>query len=146
DEPTGMGSIKWAPPNGPDTALFSVIIGPGQFNEARNFNNPEIFDFVYTHKCNARLNYSFEALYGFQSNVPDIGFANWLGVLNYLNWNISPRLDGNLRLEFFDDAQGQRTGFPGLYTAFTTGVTFKARRLSSGSGEVLFRPELRYDY
>jgi hypothetical protein len=138
--PHGMGSIKWAPPNGRDSVLFSVILGSGRFNEGRNFHNPEIFDLVYTHKCNARLNYSFETLYGFTHNFPIVDFANWLGVLNYLTWDFTPRLSGTVRLEFFDDFQGQRTGFEGLYTAFTAGVNFRPRK------DVIFRPEVRYDY
>src|SRR5262249_28357847 len=140
DTPTGMGSVKWAPPNGRDSVLFSVIVGSGRFNRGRNFHNPEIFDLVYTHKINPRLNYSFESLYGFTTNVPDTGFANWLGVLNYLTYDFTPRLSGTVRLEFFDDEQGQRTGFPGLYTALTAGVSFRPRKA------VIFRPELRYDY
>jgi hypothetical protein len=137
---TGMGSVKWAPPDGRDSVLFSVIVGPGRFNAGRNFNNPEVFDLVYTHQFSTRLSYNFESLYGFQTRVPDIGFANWLGVLNYLTYTFTPRTSGTVRLEFFDDAQGQRTGFEGLYTALTAGVTFKPRPA------VIFRPELRYDY
>src|SRR5262249_35079226 len=30
DETTGMGSIKWAPPGGRDSVLFSFIVGPGR--------------------------------------------------------------------------------------------------------------------
>jgi hypothetical protein len=55
DEPTAMGSIKWAPPNGPDSILLSFIVGSGVFNETHNFHNPEIFDLVFTHKLNSRL-------------------------------------------------------------------------------------------
>jgi hypothetical protein len=139
-EPTFIGSVKWARPDGRDSLQFSVILGSGRFNQTRNFHNPEIFDLVYTHKCNARLNYSFESLYGFTTNVPDLGFANWLGVLNYLTWQFGPRVSGTTRLEFFDDFQGQRTGFAGLYTALTAGLSFKPRK------DVTFRPELRYDY
>src|SRR5262249_33221093 len=47
DEPTGMGSVKWAPPNGRDSVLFSFIVGPGRFNQEKNFHNPEVFDLVY---------------------------------------------------------------------------------------------------
>jgi hypothetical protein len=103
DEPTGMASVKWAPSTGRDSVLFSVIVGPGRFNQERNFHNPEVFDLVWTHKCSGVLNYSFETLYGFTTNVPDIGFANWLGIVNYLTRNFTPRLDGTVRLEFFDD-------------------------------------------
>ncbi len=140
DEPTFIGSIKWAPPKGRDSLLFSVIVGSGRFNQAQDFNNPEVFDLVFTHQCNARLAYNFEALYGYTTHVTDLGTADWLGVLNYLTWTFTPRLSGTARLEFFDDAQGQRTGFPGLYTALTTGVSFKPRK------DIIFRPEVRFDY
>src|SRR5262249_24807106 len=107
---------------------------------ARNFHNPEIFDLVYTHKFSTRLNYNLEVLYGFTYNVPNTGFANWLGVLNYPIYDFTPRPSGTVRLEFFDDAQGQRTGFEGVYTALTVGLSFKLRK------DVIFRPEIRYDY
>jgi hypothetical protein len=139
DEPTGIGSIKWAPPGGRDSVLFGVILGSGRFNQQQDFHNPEIFDLVYTHKISARLTYTFEGLYGFTTNVPDIGFANWAGVVNYLTWDFSPRLSGTTRLEFFDDAQGLRTGFKGLYTDLTAGLSFKPYRW------ITIRPELRYD-
>jgi hypothetical protein len=140
DELTGMGSIKWAPPGGRDSVLFSFIVGPGRFNDSRSFHNPEIFDLVYAHAFDPRLTYNLETLFGFTTNVPDIGTATWFSVLNYFTYRFTPRLSGTTRLEFFDDAQGQRTGFEGLYTAFTAGVTFKPIK------EVSLRPEVRYDY
>jgi hypothetical protein len=140
DEPTGMGSVKWARPDGRTSALFSVIIGPGRFNQTRNFHNPDIFDLVVTHKFGPRLSYNFESLVGFTTHVPDIGTAHWFSAINYLTYNFTPRLSGTTRLEFFNDAQGQRTGFAGLYTALTGGVTFKPVRW------VWLRPEVRYDY
>src|SRR5262249_46323541 len=94
---------------------------------------------VYTHKINARLNYSFESLYGFTYHVTDIGFANWFSILNYLTYDLTPRLSGTTRLEFFDDFQGQRTGFPGLYSVLTAGVQYRPRKA------IIIRPELRYD-
>jgi hypothetical protein len=139
-QPTFAGSVKWAPADGRDSVQCAVIEDSRRFNQGRNFQNLEVFDLVYTHKCNARLNYSFEGLYGFTSNVPGIGFANWFGVLNYLTWQFTPRWSGTTRLEFFDDIQGERTGFEGLYTALTTGLSFKPCK------DVTFRPELRYDY
>lgn len=139
DNPTGMGSIKWAPPGGRDSVLFSFIVGNGRFDRQRNFHNPEIFDLVWTHKINSRLVYNFEGLYGFTTNVPDNGFANWFGVVNYLTCTFTPRLNGTGRLEFFDDPQGQRTGFPGMYSALTLGLSFQP------TTSVIFRPEIRYD-
>lgn len=138
--PTYIGSVKWAPPSGPDSVLFAVILGPGRFNQPQNFNNPQVFDLVWTHKINGRLNYTLDALFGYQTNVPGSGTATWQGVVNYLTYTIGPRLSGTARLEFFNDPQGQRTGFEGLYTALTLGANFRPHPW------VLLRPEVRYDY
>lgn len=139
-EPYGMATFRWAPPGGRDTVLLSFIFGSGRFNQIEAFNNPNIVDLVYTHQLTSRLTYSFEGLGGYQTNVPAIGTAHWFGLLNYLTLVLTPRLSGTMRLEFFDDIDGQRTGFAGLYTAATAGVAFKPRK------ELTIRPELRYDY
>jgi hypothetical protein len=138
--PYSMGYVKWAPPTGPTSAVFSVILGSGRFNRSEDFNNPNIVDLVVTHQVNSRLTYNFESLFGYQTNVPVIGTATWFGILNYFTYTLSPRLNGTTRIEFFDDAQGQRTGFRGLYTAATAGLSFRLTRA------IIFRPELRFDY
>jgi hypothetical protein len=140
DNPTFIGSVKWAPPTGRDSALVAVIAGEGRFDQLHNFHNPEVLDFIYTHAFSARLNYTYETLFGFTTNVPGIGTAEWLGVTNYLTYSFNPHLSGTTRLEFFDDFQGQRTGFPGLYTALTAGLNFRPIK------DVIMRPEVRFDY
>jgi hypothetical protein len=140
DNLTGMGSVKWVSPDQRDSALLSFIAGNGRFDQVHNFHNPEILDLVYTHKFSARLNYNFEGLFGFTTNVPDIGTAEWFGVLNYLTYSFTPHLNGTARLELFDDFQGQRTGFPGLYTALTAGLNYRPIK------DVILRPEVRFDY
>jgi hypothetical protein len=140
DRLTYIGSVKWAPAAARDSILFSVIIGPGRFEQERRFNNPEIFDLVYTHKFNDRLNYTLDALLGFQNNCPGIGTAFWYSFAQYLNYTLTPRTNAVVRLEFFDDRQGQRTGFKGLYSALTAGLNFKPRSW------LWLRPEVRADY
>jgi hypothetical protein len=137
--PTYVGSIKWAPPTGRDSFIFSVIVGPGRFEQDHNFNNPEVFDLVYTHKFGDRLDYTLDALFGAETNVPSIGTATWFGVVQYLTYTFTPRLKGTARLELFDDPQGQRTGFKGLYTALTTGLTFKPVPCSSSARSKMIR-------
>jgi hypothetical protein len=138
--PTTCGRVTWAPPGGRDNVLFSWIVGPGRFNQQRQFHNPEIFDLLYIHRFNPRLTYTLDVLYGLTTNVPDIGFANWLGVVHYLTCAVTPRLNTNARVEVFDDFQGMRTGFPGPYTALTLGLNFRPYK------SVIIRPEVRYDY
>jgi hypothetical protein len=139
-EPTFTGTVKWTRSDQRDSVLLSVIAGSGRFNQARSFHNPEVVDLVYTHKLDPRLTYNFESLLGYTTHVTDLGTVWWFGFLNYLTYDFTPRLSGTTRLEFFDDEQGQRTGFPGLYTAVTAGLSFRPRK------DVIFRPEVRYDY
>jgi Putative beta-barrel porin-2, OmpL-like. bbp2 len=138
--PYGMFSVKWAPPNGRNSVLLSGILGSGRFDQTEQFNNPNVLDLVCIHTLNSRLSYTLDALVGYQTNVPDLGTATWFSAVNYLTWKFTPRLNGTTRLELFDDVDGSRTGFKGLYTAVTTGLNFQPRK------DVIFRPELRYDY
>lgn len=138
--PTYTGSVKWAPPDGRASAMFALIVGRGRFDQDHNFHNPQLFDLILSRKLSDRLTWQVETLYGCTTNVPNIGFANWLGVMNYLSYQLDRNLTANARLEFFNDAQGQRTGFTGLYTALTGGVTYKPYYW------LWFRPELRFDH
>jgi hypothetical protein len=140
DNPTFIGSVKWTASDQRDTVLFNAILDDGRFNQARDFHNPELFDLIYTHKFSDRFTYLSEALFGFTTNVPAIGTAEWFGLPNYFNYQWTPRLATNLRLEIFDDIQGQRTGFPGLYEDVTASVSFQPIKA------VTIRPELRFDY
>jgi hypothetical protein len=134
-------NLKWAPTDQSqnESLTLYMLVGSGRFNQQYNFHNPEVFDLVYTRKVAPKLTWTLESLYGFTTNVPNTGFANWFSLVNYLTYELTPRLNSTARLEFFDDAQGQRTGSPGLYVAPTLGLNFRPCQA------LMFRPELRYD-
>lgn len=138
--PYAMFSAKWAPTDGRNSVLISAMLGNGRYDVEEQFNNPNLLDLVYTHTINSRTTYTLESLIGYQTNVPNIGTAWWYGIVNYLTYQLSSRLSSTSRLEVFDDESGNRTGFPGYYTAFTTGLNFKPRP------PVIVRTEVRYDY
>jgi hypothetical protein len=138
--PYSSFSIKWAPPDGHDSILFCGLLGSGRYDVANQFNNPNIVDLVYVHTFNAKVSYTLDALFGYETNVPTIGTATWFGFDNYLTFKFTPKLSETTRLEFFDDVDGERTGHKGLYTAITTGLNYQPRKC------ITFRPELRYDY
>jgi hypothetical protein len=140
DNPTYIGSVKWAPPSGRDSVLLSVVVGSGRFDRLHNFNNPQVLDVVYTHKFDQRLSYTVDALFGRQDNVPRLGSVNWWGVAQYLNATLAPRLSAVGRVEVFDDSQGQRTGFEGLYVEAAAALVFKPRPW------LIIRPEVRCDH
>ncbi len=137
---TFIGGVKWAATDGRDSVALATILGSGKFDPTRGLNNQNILDLIVTHKLDGRLTYTFEALGGYQTNNPGVGTATWLGVVNYLTYDLSPRLSATGRLEFWYDAEGVRTGFRGLYTTPTIGLNFRPVR------DVIFRPEIRYDY
>jgi hypothetical protein len=141
--PTYIGSVKWAPPEGRDSVLVSVIVGKGRSDVARAFNNPEVFDVVYVRKINDKLTYTLDALYSFQTNFPGVspdGFVNAWGAVQYLTYQLNEKWAGTTRVEFFGDPQGWKTGFRGTYTAVTGGVTYKPRP------GLWLRPEIRFDH
>lgn len=138
--PYGMATIKWAPPDCRSSVLVSGLIGSGRFDVDEQFNNPNVVDFVVIHKFSPQLTYTLDALFGYQTNVPDVGTATWFGIVNYVTCELGPKWKSTARLEFFDDVDGTRTGFSGLYTAATAGLNFQPRP------EFILRPEVRYDY
>ena len=111
--PTYVGSVKWAPPAGRTSVLAAVILGKGRFDSGEQFSNPQVFDLVLTHKLSDRTTYTADALYSFQRDVPDRGFVNNWGVVQYLTCQFAPLLSGTARLEFFGDPQGFKTGTEG---------------------------------
>lgn len=139
-EATYIGSVRYESADSRSSLLLATILGSGEFNPAEDFSNPRIFDLVFVRNLSERLTYKLDALYGYQESVPGIGTANWWAFVNYLSCDWTDRLQGNLRLEFFDDATGNRTGYQGLYSAITTGVTLRPVNY------LLIRPELRYDH
>lgn len=140
ESPTFIGSLKWESDDKQDDVKCAVILGPGRYYVARQINNLNVFDIVWNHRFNENLTYTLDQLYGYQRDVPQYGNSNWLGIVQYLTYRFREKASGTLRLEFFDDFQGQRTGYRGLYTDITAGLQLTlAKRLT-------FRPELRFDH
>ncbi len=163
-----FGKLAWTAPNQSDVVNLGWTLGRGKFNAGAPFapatvalaqepaghNNFNAFDIVYTHIFNSVFTYANETMYAWQTGVPanvpggiirsgpdrTAGTAHWASSVQYLRFAFSPRLSSVLRFETFDDFNGQRTGFPGLYVTPTAGVQF---RLLKG---IIIRPELRYDY
>jgi hypothetical protein len=60
------------------------------------------------------------------------GYTQEFAIVNYLNWQISPKDSVSLRNEYFDDANGQRTGTPNRYYGVGLNWTSSSRTSSSG--------------
>lgn len=139
DAATFVGGVKWFSNSGRTSLQFMTVLGPGRFDQAAHFDNRNLFDVVLHQRLGDRFYYSAEGLYGYQDNVPMIGTAHWFGFVQSLTYEYSKKLAPTMRLEFFDDVDGQRTGFAGLYTAATAGIYYRPKPW------LTIRPEVRYD-
>ena len=142
----GRGALNQGAPFAPaTTGLDSEPAG------RNNFNN---LDLVVSHNVTEKLNLAAEFIWGYQWNVPanipggiidtrkavgQSGVANWYGWAQYFNYKLSDKWTHVTRVELWNDAEGQRTGFEGLYTAVTTGMQY------SPVPDLLIRPFVRYD-
>ena len=118
-------------------------------NGTWGYNNLQWFGFTYYHKFNDQWHLSFESYYEYQKNVLDVsqGYgttsfaydanppleahcapgqtqcrAQAYAFLAYLNYKVTPLDNITLRAEFYNDLQGQRTGFATRYTEETIGL------------------------
>jgi hypothetical protein len=139
-EPTFISSVKWTSADQRDTATLATILGSGRYDQAHDLSNANVLDLVFTHKVDSRLTYTFESLVSYETAIPEIGTSAWFGIVNYLTYTLAPQLSATVRMEFWDDSQGFRTGFPGLYVVPTLGMQYKPRN------DIIIRPEIRYDY
>jgi Putative beta-barrel porin-2, OmpL-like. bbp2 len=158
------GKVTWTSAAKRDTVALGTSVGRGQFNAGEPFNpatvstpaepagrnNVNVLDLVWTHTFTSRFSYSLELLAGYQTNVPagvpgglvgaSAGTAHWYAAVHYLSYTLTDTLTALARFEAYDDVEGQRTGFEGVYTALTVGVQCKPTK------ELMIRPEVRYDY
>ena len=122
------------------SAQFFAITDHNRFDVRDGFNNIDVFDLVVTHPMGKRLLFTGDTIYGFERDVPGLGDVHWLGVVPYFTWTFNDTLASTLRLERFDDHQGNRTGFAGVYDTVTLCATWKATKA------LTLRPEVRYDH
>jgi hypothetical protein len=167
EEARFFGKLTYTAPDQRDTLQLGCTLGRGKFNvgapfnpatvalaqEPAGHNNFNAFDVVYTHLFNPVFTYVNETMFAWQTNVPanvpggivrsdsnSPGTAHWASSCHYFRFTLTEHLGSILRVETFDDFNGQRTGFPGLYTAVTGGLQFRPWK------GLIIRPELRYDY
>jgi Putative beta-barrel porin-2, OmpL-like. bbp2 len=137
---TYIGQVKWAPKDGKSSVMFNVSVTNPRFNEAENFAYYNAYNLQFTHKLTDKATYVLDTTYSHMDKIPNVGSADWYGFANYLLYQATDKLAWNNRVEMFNDSKGVRTGTEGLYTAVTTGLTWKPMPW------LYIMPEVRYDY
>ncbi|MBL8049056.1 MAG: porin [Chthonomonas sp.] len=97
------------------------------------------YDVILTHKLDDTTDLAFEGLYGNALGKGGNPSAKWTGVSGWVSKKFNDKMTGALRIESFNDSDGQRTGTAQNLTSVTLTAGYK---LSPNSH---FRLELRGD-
>ncbi len=113
-----------------------------------------LFDFVGTFNATDKLTFILNFDYGWQDNAGAIntatappstfsadgnGVATWNGVAAYANYQFTDQWRGSLRLEYFDDKDGYRTGVKQQWKEITYTLAYLPNK------NIELRGEFRYD-
>jgi hypothetical protein len=140
DEPTFIGGVKWVSQSKTDSVNANLYVNGGNYFGSRQRDNTQYFDLIYTHVWTPRFQTITEGMFSFQTAVPELNTVTWYSLVHYFQYDFTPRTYGAIRLEAWEDSQGQRTGFKGLYNEVTAGLTWKPRNW------LFLRPEVRFDH
>jgi hypothetical protein len=135
-----LGQIRWAPKEGKSTVAVNAVVSRPTFYVVENFAHYNTYNMVATRKLGDKLTYALDAEFSHIDDVPGIGSTNWYGFANYFLYQATDKLASNLRIELWKDTNGFRTGFAGLYTEVTYGLTW------TPADALVIRPWVRYDY
>src|SRR5262249_25374464 len=151
EEWRGLFKLSWTSEDKKTSWAFGTSIGRGKFDTGEPFapttnslpvgparrDQIHALAFCHSHEVSKELTGAVEVIYGYQTGVPanvpgglidlskapgQSGTAHWGSIVKYLLYKFDDQLTGVARFELFDDFEGQRTGFEGLYDAATLGL------------------------
>jgi len=139
-----LGQVKWAASKD-TTLILNVSIGP-----QRTDNNDDyryVFDLIGTHAVSDQLTLAVNADVGWEDDAAtDGGTGTWYGVAGYVGYKLTDMFTLNGRAEWFDDADGARTGLDMNLFEVTVGVAIKPLPKDRWGQWLQIRPELRWDH
>ena len=103
-----------------------------------------LVDLVGTYNATDKLTFILNYDYGWQENASTAtptgnGVATWNGIAGYANYQFTDQWRGSLRLEYFDDNQGYRTGVKQQWKEMTYTLAYMPYN------NIELRAEYRYD-
>jgi len=152
--------MRWVSDNNNESLYGGIVsLNNGQFSG--NHDNLQQLSLNWTHSTNERFKnsseidylYQFNAAKGGSCNFGKIqsfgggggcgsiipGLSNAIGFVNISSLQLFEKDLLSFRFDFFNDPQGQRTGYPTPYTDFSLGLSHAL------NSYIKIRPELRYE-
>jgi hypothetical protein len=125
EAPSGLGQIAFTGIKDLTTSV-NFIVGPEKTGDQRNLR--WVVDLVasYTGIPGVTLGANVD-VGGEEDAAADGGSATWWGIAGYAAYDWTEKLRTALRLEYFDDADGFRTGFGSSLGLFSATVTLQYR-------------------
>ena len=136
---TGSACLRWVSDDN-DDMLYPCA---NSFNKGdANYNNLQAYVLTWGHRFSQDVSMLTEAYRMWERNVPGFppGKVPEYGVVNYLNIKLSDKTFMSIRNEYYNDADGQRTGFATHYSSHTLGFTHWM------TPDFQVRPEIRFDH
>jgi hypothetical protein len=139
--PTYIGSLRWAPPEGKNTAQFNTVITDPTFDAASSFPFYNYYGLLLTRKFTEKLTGVADTEISHMDGIPGVdGAAWWYGVAGYALYQFNDEWNLAFRQELYKDDKGVRTGFAGLYSGTTLGIGYTPIR------SLMLRPSVRFDH
>ena len=149
-----LGGITWISNEQDRSIAFNTMLGSAEYDKRLQTQNQfDVFEILLNRDWSESFHQTLDLLYSFENGIDGItvtrdnqrylapgGFSNWYGAIHYLTKDFGEKLSVTNRLELFDDPQGVRTGFAGLYFTLSQGFVWKFR------DGLWLRNEARYDY
>ena len=145
--PTDKTSIIFVITAGPE---YPIAVGRG-LPEGDSTDWWTAYDLVITHKLTDKLSLGAGFDLVNATRIPGLerGSKQWGGVAGYASYAIDPRATINTRMEWFNDSSyGYSTGAAtgANYYEATVGLAIKPFPKDKILSNILFRPEVRYDW
>jgi hypothetical protein len=153
DDPSYLATVGYTWARGdanPINIVASMITGPEQTDTNGNWRT--LFDLIVTHQLSDQLTLGLNADYAYEEDAqltdegaPTGAQAQWYGVAGYASYKVSDMFTVNGRAEWFNDKDNVRGLGTNVYEA-TLGVAIKPFASHELGSNLIFRPEVRYDY
>ena len=155
-DPDFLGRVTYTPTD-KTTVIFVMTLGP-EFPAGTGSNQPAgdnsdwwtALDLVVTQKLTDKLSVGVGIDYVDAPHIPGLsGAQQWGGVAGYASYVIDPHFTLNSRVEWYEDAASgfsNGAGFGANYYAATLGIAIRPAPNDRILSNLLFRPEIRYDY
>jgi predicted porin len=119
---------------------FNFIYGPEQANNTSNYRL--LFDWIGAFKATKNLTFMANVDYGHEAKDPKNNGqdSEWYGIAAYVKYDFTDFFSTSIRVEYFNDENGVRTGIAQELKEITLTADFKVAK------NLLVRPEYRHDW